>query len=100
MNHYVGFCQLLADQLSSAMAAAVSYDQQRQRADALSELDRAKTAFLTMSKAAELMCMLSYNDAAAARCAERPDRLSPFGIEYPGSGSQAFASDGGNGRPT
>ena len=46
-DHYIGFCQLLADQLASAMAAAVSYDQQRQRADALTDLDRAKTAFLT-----------------------------------------------------
>lgn len=44
---YRGFCQLLADQLSAAFASAVSYDQQRQRADALAELDRAKTAFLT-----------------------------------------------------
>jgi signal transduction histidine kinase len=44
---YRGFCQLLADQLSSAFASAVSLEQQRQRADALAELDRAKTAFLT-----------------------------------------------------
>jgi signal transduction histidine kinase/serine phosphatase RsbU (regulator of sigma subunit)/DNA-binding NarL/FixJ family response regulator len=44
---YRGFCHLLADQLSSALASAVSYEQQRQRADALAELDRAKTAFLT-----------------------------------------------------
>ncbi|MDT5202247.1 MAG: hypothetical protein QOH34_3769 [Mycobacterium sp.] len=46
-DQYIGFCQLLADQLSSAMASAVSYEQQRQRADGLAELDRAKTAFLT-----------------------------------------------------
>ncbi|HEY2199260.1 MAG TPA: SpoIIE family protein phosphatase [Mycobacterium sp.] len=46
-EQYIGFCQLLADQLSSAMASAVSYEQQRQRADALAELDHAKTAFLT-----------------------------------------------------
>jgi signal transduction histidine kinase/FixJ family two-component response regulator len=46
-DQYVGFCQLLADQLSSAMASAVSYEQQRERADALAELNRAKTAFLT-----------------------------------------------------
>ncbi len=46
-TQYRGFCQLLADQLSSAIASAVSYEQQRQRADALAELDRAKTAFLT-----------------------------------------------------
>ncbi|MGD1347280.1 SpoIIE family protein phosphatase [Mycobacterium seoulense] len=44
---YRGFCQLLADQLSAAFASAVSYEQQRQRADALAEMDRAKTAFLT-----------------------------------------------------
>ncbi len=46
-DQYVGFCQLLADQLSSAMASAVSYEQQRRRAEALTELDHAKTAFLT-----------------------------------------------------
>ena len=46
-DQYVGFCQLLADRLSSAMASAVSYEQQRRRADALAELDHAKTAFLT-----------------------------------------------------
>ncbi|MFI6871532.1 SpoIIE family protein phosphatase [Nocardia sp. NPDC050406] len=46
-QQYRGFCRLLADQLSSAFAAAVSYEQQRRRADELAELDRAKTAFLT-----------------------------------------------------
>jgi signal transduction histidine kinase/CheY-like chemotaxis protein len=44
---YRGFCQLLADQLSSALASVVSHEQQRHRADALAELDHAKTAFLT-----------------------------------------------------
>ncbi|UMB68980.1 SpoIIE family protein phosphatase [Mycobacterium paraterrae] len=46
-EQYLGFCQLLADQLTSAMASAVSYEQQRRRADALAELGHAKTAFLT-----------------------------------------------------
>lgn len=46
-TQYRGFCQLLADQLSSTFASIVSYEQQRERADALAELDRAKTAFLT-----------------------------------------------------
>ena len=46
-TQYRGFCQLLADQLSSTFASIVSYEQERQRADALAELDRAKTAFLT-----------------------------------------------------
>jgi signal transduction histidine kinase/DNA-binding response OmpR family regulator/serine phosphatase RsbU (regulator of sigma subunit) len=43
---YRGFCQLVADQLSSVMASVVSFDQQRSRADGLAELDHAKTAFL------------------------------------------------------
>jgi signal transduction histidine kinase/FixJ family two-component response regulator len=46
-EQYLGFCQLLADQLSSALASVVSHEQQRHRADALAELDRAKNAFLT-----------------------------------------------------
>ena len=46
-EQYLGFCQLLADQLSSALASVGSHEQQRRRADALAELDRAKTAFLT-----------------------------------------------------
>lgn len=46
-EQYRGFCQLLADQLSSTFAQIFSYEQQRRRADELAELDRAKTAFLT-----------------------------------------------------
>ena len=46
-SQYRAFCQLLADQLGSALAAAVSYEHERHRADALAELDSAKTAFLT-----------------------------------------------------
>ncbi|WP_131812566.1 sensor histidine kinase, partial [Mycobacterium mantenii] len=46
-TQYRGFCKLLADQLSSTFASIVSYELQRHRADALAELDRAKTAFLT-----------------------------------------------------
>ena len=44
---YRAFCQLLADQLASSLASAVSYEYERHRADALAELDRVKTAFLT-----------------------------------------------------
>lgn len=44
---YRGFCQLLADQLSLALAASTSYEDQCQRADALAELDQAKTTLLT-----------------------------------------------------
>ncbi|WP_406817280.1 ATP-binding protein [Mycobacterium sp. M23085] len=46
-TQFQGFCQLLADQLTSTFGSIVSYEQERHRADALAELDRAKTAFLT-----------------------------------------------------
>lgn len=46
-SQFRGFCQLLADQLTSTFASIVSYEQERHRADALAELDRAKTTFLT-----------------------------------------------------
>ncbi len=45
-EQYRGFCRLLTDQLSAALATAARYQEQRQRAEALAELDRAKTAFL------------------------------------------------------
>jgi len=46
-EQYRTFCQLLADQVSAAFTTAHSYDQQRQRAEMLAQLDRAKTTFLT-----------------------------------------------------
>jgi signal transduction histidine kinase/DNA-binding response OmpR family regulator/serine phosphatase RsbU (regulator of sigma subunit) len=46
-EQYLGFCRLLSDQLSAALTTADSYERERRRADALAELDRAKTAFLT-----------------------------------------------------
>ncbi len=46
-EEYRGFLQLLARQVSSALAGARAYEQERQRAEALAELDRAKTAFFS-----------------------------------------------------
>lgn len=43
---YRGFCHLLADQVSAALASARAYEDERRRAESLAELDRAKTAFL------------------------------------------------------
>lgn len=43
---YRGFCRLLADQVSAAITAARAYEDERRRAEALAELDRAKSAFL------------------------------------------------------
>jgi len=46
-DQYRAFCRLLIDQVSSAFATVGSYERERRRADALAELDQAKTAFLT-----------------------------------------------------
>jgi signal transduction histidine kinase/CheY-like chemotaxis protein len=44
---YEGFAQLLAGQIAAALANARAYDQERKRAEALAEIDRAKTAFFS-----------------------------------------------------
>ena len=44
---YRGFLDLLAGQVATAVANARAYDDERQRAEALAELDRAKTAFFS-----------------------------------------------------
>ncbi|NMF65883.1 histidine kinase [Brasilonema octagenarum UFV-OR1] len=44
---YRSFLELVAQQVESSIATAQSYEQERQRAEALAELDRAKTAFFS-----------------------------------------------------
>ena len=44
---YRGFFDLLAGQVASAVASARAYEEEKRRAEALSELDRAKTAFFS-----------------------------------------------------
>jgi PAS domain S-box-containing protein len=44
---YVGFIDLLAGQLAAAIANARAYEGERERAEALAELDRTKTAFFS-----------------------------------------------------
>ncbi|HUR74158.1 MAG TPA: SpoIIE family protein phosphatase, partial [Sporichthya sp.] len=44
---YCGFLELIARQVSAAVAAASAYEHERHRAEELAELDRAKTAFFT-----------------------------------------------------
>ncbi|MEJ7729380.1 MAG: ATP-binding protein [Polyangiaceae bacterium] len=44
---YRGFLQMVAGQLSANIAAADAWERERQRAEALAELDRAKTAFFS-----------------------------------------------------
>ena len=44
---YSGFVDLLAGQISAALANARAYEAERQRAEALAEIDRAKTTFFS-----------------------------------------------------
>ena len=44
---YAGFIELVAGQIASALANVHAYDLERRRADALAELDRAKTTFFS-----------------------------------------------------
>jgi signal transduction histidine kinase len=44
---YAGFVELVAGQIASSLANASAYEAERQRAEALAEIDRAKTAFFS-----------------------------------------------------
>jgi PAS domain S-box-containing protein len=46
-DEYRSFLDLVADQLAIALANARAYEEERQRADALAAIDRAKTAFFS-----------------------------------------------------
>ncbi len=46
-DEYRGFIALVASQITAAIARADEYERERQRAEALAELDRAKTAFFS-----------------------------------------------------
>jgi len=46
-DEYRGFLALVADQIATGIANARAYEEERRRAEALSELDRAKTAFFS-----------------------------------------------------
>ena len=45
-DQYRGFCRLVADQVSATMANTTAYQGERRRAEALAQLDQAKTTFL------------------------------------------------------
>jgi len=44
---YAGFVELVAGQVAAGIASARAYEEERRRADALAELDRAKTTFFS-----------------------------------------------------
>src|ERR1700736_152016 len=46
-DRYWDFCELVTSQVATAIANARAYDEERKRAEALAEIDRAKTAFFS-----------------------------------------------------
>jgi PAS domain S-box-containing protein len=46
-DNYINFLKLIANQISTSIANAEAYEQERQRAESLAELDRAKTTFFS-----------------------------------------------------
>ena len=46
-DSYQGFLGLVAGQIAAAIANAQAYEEERRRAEALAELDRAKTTFFS-----------------------------------------------------
>ena len=46
-DNYAGFMKLIAGQIGAAIANAEAYEQERRRAEALAEINRAKTAFFS-----------------------------------------------------
>ncbi|HEY7023131.1 MAG TPA: PAS domain S-box protein [Ktedonobacterales bacterium] len=46
-DNYEGFYELVASQIATTIASARAYEEERQRAEALAEIDRAKTAFFS-----------------------------------------------------
>ncbi len=46
-SEYAGFIELVAGQIAAGIASARAYEQERRRAEALAELDRAKTIFFS-----------------------------------------------------
>ncbi|PTL82795.1 ATP-binding protein [Vitiosangium sp. GDMCC 1.1324] len=46
-DRYLGLFRLTADQVVTALANALAYEEERQRAEALAEIDRTKTAFFS-----------------------------------------------------
>ena len=46
-EHYGGFLDLASRQVAGGITSAEAYEEERRRAEALAELDRAKTAFFS-----------------------------------------------------
>jgi signal transduction histidine kinase/CheY-like chemotaxis protein len=75
-DHYHDFLQLIKAQVTSAIANARSYDEERKRSEALAEIDRAKTVFFSNVShefRTPLTLMLGHIEDMLAASAIRPD---------------------------
>ena len=64
---YQGFIELLTAQVAAAVARADEYERARERADALAEIDRAKTAF-SLQRVARIPDTADAHAGAAGGC--------------------------------
>lgn len=82
---YRAFLGLVAQQVESAIAIARSYEEERQRAEALAELDRAKTTFFSNVShgfRTPLTLMLAPLEDVLATLAERADLKEPLQVVH------------------
>jgi PAS domain S-box-containing protein len=76
-SEYEGYIKLIAGQIAASLANANAYDQERKRAEALAELDRAKTMFfsnVSHELRTPLTLMLGPLEDELARAAPGSDR--------------------------
>jgi signal transduction histidine kinase len=82
---YRSFLGLVAQQVESAIAIARSYEEEHKRAEALAELDRAKTTFFSNVShgfRTPLTLMLAPLEDALATLAERADLKEPLQVVH------------------
>ena len=84
-HNYRGFIGLVAGQISSAIANAQAYEEERRRAEALAEIDRAKTTFFSNVShefRTPLTLMLAPIEDVAERCVGAGTRCRSTGVGW------------------